>query len=117
MVSPLANLTGDFVKSCTIQEFSSTQDESGEPIETWSDLVGHVNLSCSVSRGNGSVTGEKIVSNATYTFNPLKVMLFDSYPTITTLHRAVIDSTIYNIVDVFRDSLGYSTVLQVVSVC
>ena len=117
MTSPLADLTGDFVKSCTIQEYSSTQDEAGEPIQTWADLTGHVNLSCAVIQGDGSVKGEKIRGNTTLTFTPLKVTLFDSYTSITTKHRAVIDRTAYEIVDVYRDSLGYSTVLQVVSIC
>lgn len=117
MTSPLADLTGDFVKLCTIQTYTETPDAAGEVIPTWANLTGHINLSCSVSRGDGHTTGEKVVGNAKYTFNPLKVTLFDSYPTITTRHRATIDSVSYDIVDVFQDALGYSTVLQVVSVC
>lgn len=117
MVSPIADLTGDFVKSCTIQAYTETQDESGEVTQGWSDLTGHVNLSCAVTQGDGSVKGEQVRGNTTLTFTPLKVTLFDSYPIITTKHRAIIDGTAYEIVDVYRDSLGYSTILQVVAVC
>ena len=115
MTSPLASLTGDFVKQCTIQSYTETQDEAGEVIQSWTTL--YSNLKCSVSRGDGSVKGETVKDNMTLTFNPLKITLFDSYPSITTRHQAVIDGTTYNIVDVYRDALGYSTVLQVVSVC
>jgi hypothetical protein len=117
MTSPLASLSGDFVKQCTIQSYTETQDEAGEVIQSWATLEGHTNLNCAVSRGDGSVKGETVKDNMTLTFNPLKVTLFDSYPSITTRHKAVIDGTAYNIVDVYRDALGYSTVLQVVSVC
>ena len=115
MTSPLASLTGDFVKQCTIQSYTETQDEAGEVIQSWTTL--YSNLKCSVSRGDGSVKGESVRDTMTLTFNPLKITLFDSYPSITTRHQAVIDGTTYNIVDVYRDALGYSTVLQVVSVC
>lgn len=115
MTSPLASLSGDFVKQCTIQSYTETQDEAGEVIQSWATL--YSNLKCAVSRGDGSVKGETVKDNMTLTFNPLKVTLFDSYPSITTRHKAVIDGTAYNIVDVYRDALGYSTVLQVVSVC
>ena len=115
MTSPLASLSGDFVKQCTIQSYTETQDEAGEVIQSWTTL--YSNLKCAVSRGDGSVKGETVKDNMTLTFNPLKITLFDSYPSITTRHQAVIDGTAYNIVDVYRDALGYSTVLQVVSVC
>lgn len=117
MASPLADITGDFVKTCTIQGYTETQDEMGEVIQAWTDVTGLTSLACAISRGDGSVKGEKVMDTMTLTFNPLKVTLFDSYPAITTKHRAVIDSVNYNIMDVYRDSLGYSTVLQVVSVC
>jgi len=117
MTSPLASISGAFVKTCTIQAYTETQDEAGEVIQSWSNLTGHVNLNCAVMRGDGSVKGETVRDNMTLTFNPLKITLFDSYPSITTRHQAVIDGTTYNIVDVYRDALGYSTVLQVVSVC
>lgn len=117
MASPLADLTGEFVKYCTIRAYSRVQDDSGEYTETWSDLPGHQNLSCSVSRGDGAVKGEQVRGNMTVTFNPLKVTLFDSYPNITTKHQAVIGGVSYEILDVYWDSLGYSTVLQVVAVC
>ena len=116
MASPLSSITGDFVKLCTIQAASITQDASGEPTESWTDLQGHISLSCAVGRGDGSVKGEQVRDNMTLTFTPLKVTLFDSYPAVTTRHRAVIDGVAYNIVDVYRDPLGYSTVLQVVAV-
>lgn len=117
MTSPLSSISGSFVRLCTIQGFTETQDEAGEVIQTWAPLTGHLDLKCVVSRGDGSVKGESVRDNMTLTFNPLKVTLFDSYPSITTRHKAVIDGTAYNIVDVYRDALGYSTVLQVVSVC
>ncbi len=117
MVSPLSSITGDFVKLCTIQTATITQDASGEPTESWTNLSGHISLSCSIGRGDGRVKGEQVRDNMTLTFTPLKVTLFDSYPAITSRHRALIEGIAYNILDVYRDSLGYSTVLQVVSVC
>ena len=117
MVSPLSSITGDFLKTCTIQAYTETQDGSGELSQIWSDLPNHVGLKCVADRGSGVVKGEQVRDNTTLTYNLLEVTLFDSYPAITTLHQAVIDGVTYNIVDVYRDSLEYSTVLQVMSVC
>ena len=117
MTSPLSSITGEFVKSCTIQAHTESQDDSGEVTQVWSNLVGHIGLKCSIDRGDGTVKGEQVRGNMTVTITTLEVTLFDSYPSVTTAHRAVIEGVIYNILDVYRDPLGYSTVLQVMAVC
>lgn len=95
-----------FVHRCTIQQASTTQNEIGEPVETWADLPGHVDLPCRVAPLS---MDERAELQLTVTQRTITVLLAGSYPSVTTAHRALVDGTAYNILAAERDSEGVTT--------
>lgn len=117
MTSPLSTISGEFVKTCSIQAVTKSQNAFGEEQEVWNNVTSMVDINCIVSRGNGTTKGEVQRDNMTVIFTPLQIRLLDAYTGITTLHRVVFESEYYQILDVWTDQLNYSTVLQVYKSC
>jgi len=90
-----AALTANFHSSlCTIQEYVDAVDAYGAPIQTWSDLTGHVNLPCSIALSSG----REIKGPANeYGVTTHRIALNGVYPTITRLHMAIVDGVSYEI--------------------
>lgn len=90
-----AAITTNFHPSlCTIQAYVDGVDSYGAPTQTWANLAGHVDIPCSIalSSGRKTKTGEMEYGLTTH-----RISLNGVYPTITRLHRAVVDGTTYEI--------------------
>jgi len=98
-----------FPSLATIQAVTLTQDSYGEPAEAWANLAGHVDIPCAIApasareRASASMT----VAETTHT-----TILAGEYLTVTPVHRAVVDGTVYDIVGVERDSHSTMTRLR-----
>jgi head-tail adaptor len=90
-----AALTANFNPSTvTIQEYADGVDGYGAPTQTWGDLAGHVDLPCSISLSSGKETK---LADQEYGVTTHRIALNGVYPTITRLHRAIVDGTTYEI--------------------
>jgi len=90
-----AALTTNFHPSlCTIQAYVDGVDAYGQPTQTWANLAGHVDLPCSIALSSGrEVKG----TQNEYGITTHRIALNGVYPTITRLHRAVVDGVTYEI--------------------
>jgi len=88
-------LTANFNPSlCTIQAYVDGVDAYGQPTQTWANLAGHVDLPCSIALSSGrEVKG----TQNEYGITTHRIALNGVYPTITRLHRAVVDGVTYEI--------------------
>lgn len=103
-----AMLNKFFPELCTIQEATETQDTANQPIESWSNLAGHVNLACAISRPRG---GERKTVHQIYSVATHTIALDGYYPAITEKMRAVVNGVSYNILLPEHDPLSASTQL------
>lgn len=97
-----------FPELCTIQQATETQDVANQPIENWSNLAGHVNLSCAISRPRG---GERKTTHQIYSVATHTIALDGYYPAITEKMRAVVNGVAYDILLPERDPLSAITQL------
>lgn len=99
---------GDFFPSaCTIQYPVKTQDPiTGEESIIWTDVAGHVDIPCSHGPSGGV---EVKLPDQTYVTSNYTLALAGSYPTVTEVMRAVVDSVVYDIILVQPDSHGMKT--------
>lgn len=100
---------------CTIQSKTDTRDSAGQPIPTWANLTGHVNIPCAVGPGVQSRggTNEVRLVDETLTIIPRQVLLQGYYPSITSLMQAVIGGVTYRVLGVEADSSHQITRLNV----
>lgn len=103
-----ATLTGFYPSTCTIQEATEARDLAGQPIATWVDKAGHIDLACRLSPAGGGErkTVTQIYSQATHV-----VELTGYYPLITAKMRAVVAGQVYDILLPERDGQSASTKL------
>ena len=108
LISPrMFGLLAAFYPSlCTIQAPTETQDAAGQPIPSWTNLPGHVALSCRMSPTGG---GERKTPSQIYSVGVVTINLQEAYPLITTKMRAVVDNVVYDILSVDIDGNNVST--------
>lgn len=90
-----AALTANFNPSlCTIKAPTAGEDAYGQPTQTWANVTGLVNIPCSIALSSGrEVKG----TQNEYGITTHRIALNGVYPTITRLHRAVVDGITYEI--------------------
>jgi len=106
----LDSLGSFFNSTCTIQEYTETQDEWGEPIQTWADKPGHIDIPCAIAPSGGQ---EVKRPDMTYVVSSHYITLRGNYPAITEAMRAVVAGKTYDILLVEHDSRGITTRLSV----
>jgi len=106
----LDNLGSFFNSTCTIQEYTETQDELGEPIKTWLDKADHIDIPCAIAPSGGQ---EVKRPDMTYVVSSHHLTLRGNYPAITEDMRAVVAGKTYDILLVEHDSRGLMTRLTV----
>lgn len=110
-IDPLMGLALDdfFASRCTIQARTATRDATGQATPAWADLAGHVAIHCQLY--SKAAAYEQRQPAQTITVQQWTCALREAYPAITTLHRAVVDGTAYDVVGVSTDSAGHATYL------
>lgn len=106
----LAALGDFFPETCTIQEYSETNDAAHQPIKTWSDLAGHIDLPCRKAPAKGA---EYKRPDQTIAVNVNIIEIAGFYNSINVKNRVVLDSTNYDILDVEFDGNSKLTRLSV----
>ena len=93
----------------TFQERTSSQDDYGQPVETWTNVSGLVELPCRFAPTGGSEprSREQIVTVGTH-----RIALTAVYPVATAM-RAVIGNVSYNILTVETDGQTNATYCNV----
>jgi head-tail adaptor len=90
-----AAITDNFHPSlCTIQAETDGTNSGSQPIQTWADLAGHIDIPCSVSLSSGKEVKGK---QNEYGQTTHRIALNGVYASITRLHRAVVDGVTYEI--------------------
>ncbi len=112
---------GWYPDSVTIQVNTPTRSGTGDLVEVWANLADHVGLACRMAvnapaGARGDRSGELRRSDGTVVTAGRTIALAGNYPTITTEHRAVIDSTNFDILAVESDAQARSTYLLVEAV-
>lgn len=89
----------------TFQERSSSQDSYGQPIETWSNVSGLIDLDCRIAPTGGSEprSQQQIVTVGTH-----RIALTGIHAVATAM-RAVIGGVNYNILTVENDGQANAT--------
>lgn len=95
----LANLTGFYASTCTIQQATVTQNAVYEDVETWANL--HVGVACAVAPASG---GEVKRPDQTYVSATHMVNLAGYYPTVTERMRVLVNGLVLDILLVVHDS-------------
>lgn len=106
----LAQLRHFFPATCTIQERTDTQDAAGQPIPTWSNLAGHVDIPVRVSP---AAAQEIKRPNGTIAVVTHLLSLRGHYPAVTPRQRAIVADVAYDILAAESDSQGGYTRLRV----
>ena len=102
-IAPISTSTG------TIQSATEARDAVGQPIKTWVNLVGHVNIPCHIEITGGSETKavNQVYSTATH-----EIVLNNYYPAITPKMRLVDgDGFVYDILQVDHETFKAFTKL------
>lgn len=87
-------LTANFYPSlCTIQQYTAGVDTHDQPTQTWTDLMDHVDLPCSIALSSG----REVKGEVGYGVTTHRIALNGVYPLITRLMRAVIGGVSYDI--------------------
>jgi len=89
-----------FPSTCTIQDFTTTLDAAHEPIKTWVDLAGHVDLPCRKAPEKG---GEYKRPDQTYATNVSIIEIAGYYNTIEETYRVKFGTDYYDILLVEHD--------------
>lgn len=90
-------LASFFTSTCSIQSRADTADGIGGVSSTWANVSNLGTVPCCVGMvGKGEVQeGDRLI-----TYGLVEIVLNGYYPSITTAHRCVVGSTIYNILNV-----------------
>jgi len=98
-----------FPSLATIQVVTLAINAYREPIETWADLALHVDIPCAITPASARerASADKTVAETTHT-----AILAGDYQTVTPVHRAVVDGTVYDIMGVEHDSHHITTRLR-----
>jgi len=105
-----ARLHEFYPSTVTIQEYTEAQDSYGEPVKTWANKMGYVNLRCRLAPSGGQ---EVKLPNQTYVVTTHMIAIADYYPGIDETDRAVIGTQTFDILLVENDGQGESTRLAV----
>lgn len=111
--SMLSKLPNFYPSLCTIQNHTSTQDDYGQPADTFADLADHVNLSCRIAPEPNSRSGERDAANRTTSEHTHIVDLRGYYPNISEVHQAIVDGATYDIEAVEHDGNKVTTRMKV----
>lgn len=106
----LSGMTRFFPERLTVEEKSATLDAYGQAVETWAAVVGWMDIPCAKAPLSAN---ERQAASYTATDRAWHVLLNGAYPTITTRHRAVIDTDTHDIDAVETDQTGSITRLRV----
>lgn len=106
----LSRLPGFFAAQVTIQGKSVVSDGYGEDIETWTDVSGWQEIKAAKAPLTAS---ERQATKYTATDRVWHVLLAGPYPAITTSHRAVIGTDVFDIDAAETDQSGSVTRLRV----
>jgi head-tail adaptor len=93
---------------CTIQSAVETQDTAGQPIKTWADLIQAI--PCRKAPAGGR---EVKLPDQTYGVADFVIELRGYYPSITRKMHAVVDGTVFDILNPESDGNNFTTRLQV----
>lgn len=105
----MATIMPIFNATCTIQSYTEAFDAVHQPIKTWSNLAGHVNIPCHIEVTGGTETK---ATNEVYATATHEINLSSYYPLITPKMRVVDgDGNIYDILLVDHESFGIFTKL------
>jgi head-tail adaptor len=103
----MATLFPIFASTGTVQSSTEIQDASGQPIPAWSDLLGHVGITCHIEITGGSETK---ATNQVYATATHEILLSGYYPQITPKMRFVdTDGNTYDILLVDQESFDTFT--------
>lgn len=102
----LDSLSSFFNSTCTIQEYTETQDEWGEPIKTWADKADHIDIPCTIAPSGGQ---EVKRPDMTYVVSTHHITLKGHYLDITEAMQVVVAGKNYDILLVEHDSHGKTT--------
>ena len=89
-----------FPSTCTIQDFTEALDAAHQPIKTWADLAGHIDLPCRKAPGRGD---EYKRPDQTYAINVSIIEIAGYYSTIEETYRVEIGTDYYDILLVEHD--------------
>lgn len=91
---------GHFPNTGTVQSFTVVMNATGDAIETWANLAGHIDLPCAVAalRAFEKEQSDKTIGTSTH-----KVRFIDYYSSVTTAMRFVSDGVTYEIAGVDHD--------------
>lgn len=98
-----------FPSLATIQVVTLAVNAYREPVETWANLALHVDIPCAIAPAKAD---ERASPNMTVAETTHTAILAGDYQTVTPVHRAVIDGTVYNIAGVEHDSHHITTRLR-----
>lgn len=70
------------------------QDAAGQPVASWSALIGHEAIACRVMPAGGN---ERRSTNQVIAQSSHVILLAGAYPTVTARMRAVVRATVYDI--------------------
>lgn len=106
-----------YPQTITVQRVSTVRDDYGQEVETWTDLVGHIDLEARVvtngpGTGAGGWSGEIYANTGVYDIEGLTISLRGFYPAIDTVDRVVYNGNIYPIQAVEVDAEGVTTRLR-----
>lgn len=102
-----------FNSECTIQVNTPTYDAHNQPVSSWTNLAGHVEIPCRIAPVTEQErrTLSQVVETATHL-----VALYGVYATIVPVHQALVDDVTYDITGIRTDSEGVLTYLGVKTV-
>lgn len=102
--------TGHFPDTVTIQVVTETKNEYQEPVQSWANALGMVDLAANVAPTS---TREVRTPNAVYAEATHTIMLAGAWETITTRQRAVDDrGRVFDILGVETDTFATTTRLM-----
>jgi SPP1 family predicted phage head-tail adaptor len=102
MMTGLRNFYPD---TCTIQQATANRDGHGQPIDSWDNIAGLVDLPCRVSPLSG-----REVEKATQEFSSQVVTIsLKGAHVISTVNRVLTNGVTYNIRQVDHDGQGVNT--------
>ena len=107
--SLLSRLTPSFFTATGTVQAAAIVNTGGNPVETWSDLTGHVSIPCAVSPVSAS---ERRGDSYAYAESTNTALLAGAYPLIQAKHRFVSGGATYDILGAELDSQGVTTRLH-----
>ena len=111
LFSDFSDLSDFYAHTCTIQEATMAYDTFGEEVPTWSDVVGLVDLACTIAPAGGN---EVKAPDGTYVVASHAISIMgDHFTSITEKMRVVVDGiTTLDILLVTQDSQQETTHLD-----